>query len=265
MYVWWSSLNTLWVSEQAEFWGEMWWKSNWTERKGMTAYSWIWMRISADINENSISRGSLKSQEQKEIYQAPKHILISRSFTGADDMYIAYDLFIIFPILRSTLYKPGTTHSCNMHFQYTLLADIFHSSSQFILQELAFLRNLFSLLQEVLGSRLHRRRQHVSLLGAALLLVRWAFVAGVHQSGDLWRGLKMNVQQRQMVRDLKCVWQMKALNSFLIAEVVYDTFFFATEHIWDCCRRGRQESRMRALITIYTCLEGKMQHVLYSS
>lgn len=114
-----------------------------------------------------------------------KNSLISRSSTGADDMYIAYDLFIIPPILRSTLYKLETTHCCNMYFQYTLLADIFHSSSQLILKELTFLCNLLSFLQKVLGSSLHRRSQNMSLLGASLLLVRWAFVAGVYQSSDL--------------------------------------------------------------------------------
>lgn len=105
-------------------------------------------------------------------------------------MYIAYDLFIIPPILRSTQHEIETTHCCSMYFQYTLLADIFHSSSQFILKELTFLCNLFSFLQEVLGSGLHRCRQNMSLLGASLLLVRWAFVAGVYQSSDLLQGYK---------------------------------------------------------------------------
>lgn len=165
-----------------------------------------WKLYIKGISENPRAKGNLSG---------PKHILISRSFTGADDMYIAYDLFIIFPILRSTLHKLGTTHSCNMHFQYTLLADIFHSSSKFILQELTFFCNLFSLLQEVLGSRLHWCCQHMSLLGASFLLVRWAFVAGVHQSGDLWQGVKMNVQQRDLFQDLKCIWQTNVfLNSF---------------------------------------------------
>lgn len=138
---------------------------------------------------------SLKMQLQKEIYQA-QNILISRSSTGADDMYIAYDLFIMRPILRSTLYKLETTHYCNMYFQYTLLADIFHSSRQLILKELTFLCNLFSFLQEVLGSSLHRCCQNMGFLGASFLLVRWAFVAGVYQSGDLWQRYKIVQQQR---------------------------------------------------------------------
>lgn len=134
------------------------------------------------LSEYSIAKGNLSGS---------KHILISRSSTGADDMYIAYDLFIIPPILRSTSHTSGKhTHYCNMYFQYTLLADVFHSSSQLILKELTFLCNLFSFLQEVLGGSLHRRRQNMSLLGASFLLVRWAFVAGVDQSGDLWQGYK---------------------------------------------------------------------------
>lgn len=38
-----------------------------------------------------------------------KHNLLSMSSTGADDMYIGYNLFIILPILRSTLYNLETT------------------------------------------------------------------------------------------------------------------------------------------------------------
>ena len=114
-------------------------------------------------------------------------------------MYIACDLFITLPILRSTLCKIGTTHCCSMYFQYTLLADIFNSSSQLILKELTFFCNLFPFLKEVLGSSLHRCCQHMSLLGASLLLIRWAFVAGVYQSGDLYHGYKIVQQQRYFI------------------------------------------------------------------
>lgn len=148
------------------------------------AQAWILPRQKIIYIAQKISINGLphKNPQPKEIYHT---VLFSRSSTGADDIYIAYNLFIIFPILRSTLNKPGTTHSCNMYFQYTLLADILHGSSQFVLQKLTFLCNLFSLLQEVLCSCLHWCRQNMSLLWAAFLLVGWAFVAGVYQSGDL--------------------------------------------------------------------------------
>ena len=54
--------------------------------------------------------GSLKPHSKRKSIRL-NHILISRSSTGADDMYIACDLFITLPILRSTLYKKGTTHT----------------------------------------------------------------------------------------------------------------------------------------------------------
>lgn len=133
-------------------------------------------------------------------------------------MYIAYALFIIPPILRSTLYKLETTYCCNMYFQYTLLADIFHSSSQLILKELTFLCNFFSFLQEVLGSSLHRCRQNMSLLGASFLLVRWAFVAGVYQSGDLWQGRKMVQRQKQLLQDLRCISQITVIPTALFTQ-----------------------------------------------
>lgn len=130
---------------------------------------------------------------------------------GADDIYIAYNLFIIFPILRSTLNKPGTTDSCNMYFQYTLLADILHGSSELVLQELTFLGNLFSLLQEVLCSSLHWRRQNVCLLWATLLLIGWAFVAGVYQCGDLWQRLKKCIFTRDWLQGLKRLLEIKVM------------------------------------------------------
>lgn len=69
----------------------------------------------------------------------------------------------------------------------TLLADILDCSSELFLKELTFLCNLFSLFKEVLGSGLNGRGQNMSLLGTTFLFVRWAFVAGVHQSGNLSR------------------------------------------------------------------------------
>lgn len=59
-------------------------------------------------------------------------------------------IYVIFLLSKETL-----THYCNMYFQYTLLADIFHSSSQLFLKKLTFLCNFLSLLKEVLGSSLH--------------------------------------------------------------------------------------------------------------
>lgn len=76
-------------------------------------------------------------------------------------------------------------HYWDIYFKSTLLADILHSSSQLVLKELAFLCDLFSFIQEVLSSSLNRGSQNMSLLRASLLLVRWAFVAWVNQSGDL--------------------------------------------------------------------------------
>lgn len=113
--------------------------------------------------------------------------------------------------MRSTLNKPGTTDSCNMYFQYTLLADILHGSSELVLQELTFLGNLFSLLQEVLCSSLHWRRQNVCLLWATLLLIGWAFVAGVYQCGDLWQRLKKYIFTRDWLQGLKRVLEIKVM------------------------------------------------------
>lgn len=109
--------------------------------------------------------------------------------------------FIYHPshLKKHSVQERNYTHCCNMYFQYTLLADIFNSSSQLILKELTFFCNLFPFLQEVLGGSLHRCCQHMSLLGASLLLVRWAFVAGVYQSGDLYHGYKIVQQQRDFI------------------------------------------------------------------
>lgn len=114
-------------------------------------------------------------------------------------MYIAYDLFTTHPIWRSSVYMLGPTHSVCMKlsFHYTLLADILHSSSQLILQELTFFCNLFSFLQKVLGSGLHRGCQNVGLLGAPFFLVGWSFVAGVYQSGNL-REEQQIIQQQEI-------------------------------------------------------------------
>lgn len=104
-------------------------------------------------------------------------------------MYIAYDLFIDVPILRSTLYKIRDRTLLQYVFPIygTLLADVFHGCGELILEELTLLSDLLAFLQEVLSGRLHRGRQHVGFLGAAFLLVGGAFVAGVDQSGDLRR------------------------------------------------------------------------------
>lgn len=76
-------------------------------------------------------------------------------------------------------------HRSSVCFHYTLLANVLHSSSQLILQELTFFCNLFTFLQKVLGSSLHGGCQNVGLLGASFLLVGWSLVAGVYQSGNL--------------------------------------------------------------------------------
>lgn len=114
------------------------------------------------------------------------------SSTGAEDMYIAYDLCIILLISRCTLL--AGKHCYNTHFQHTLLTDVFHCSDQLILEKLTLLCDFFSFFQKVLGGILHRCRQNMSLFGSSFLLVRWAFVAGVYQGGDLCRKYKM-VQQ----------------------------------------------------------------------
>lgn len=98
-----------------------------------------------------------------------------------------------------------------MYFQYTLLADILHGSSELVLQELTFLGNLFSLLQEVLCSSLHWRRQNVCLLWATLLLIGWAFVAGVYQCGDLWQRLEKYIFTRDWLQGLECVLEIKVM------------------------------------------------------
>ena len=143
-------------------------------------------------------------------------------------MYIAYDLFIVLPILRSTLNKLETTHCCNMYFKYTLLADIFHSSSQLILKELTFLCNLFSFLQEVLGSSLHRCRQNMSLLGASFLFVRWAFVAGVYQCSDLWQGYK--IIEQSGFNTLDVFGRLQVMPTALFTHETYGTTVLAFQH-----------------------------------
>lgn len=167
----------LWLRLQnSHYFGPLWPLQHWRKRKTKNVGHHEW--------------SPSQKHTAKENYQAQNTFL---DFTGLDDIYIAYNLFIIFPILKSTLNKPGTTDSCNMYFQYTLLADILHGSSELVLQELTFLCNLFSLLQEVLCSSLHWCRQNVCLLRATLLLIRWAFVAGVYQCGDLWQRLKIYI------------------------------------------------------------------------
>lgn len=104
---------------------------------------------------------------------------ISRSSSGEDDMYIAYDLFTIHPILRSTFIQARNLTMWLRIFESTLLADIFHCSCQLIFKELTFLCNLLSFFKEVLGGGLHRSSQNMSLLGAPLLLVRRPFAAGI--------------------------------------------------------------------------------------
>lgn len=122
--------------------------------------------------------------------------------------------------MRSTLNKPGTTDSCNMYFQYTLLADILHGSSELVLQELTFLGNLFSLLQEVLCSSLHWRRQNVCLLWATLLLIGWAFVAGVYQCGDLWQRLKkIHIYKRLAPGPQTCFGDQSYANKWMLCNV----------------------------------------------
>lgn len=157
--------------------------------------SYLNVKANNGLPENIIAKGNLSRS---------KHILVSKSST-ATDMCITHDLFIIFPILRSTLWELRNTHCYNMFFQHTLFTDIFHSSSQLILKKLTFLCNLFSFLQEVLGGSLHRCCQHMSLLGASFLLVRWAFVAGINQSGDLWQGCTIIQLLRHLVLDLNCI------------------------------------------------------------
>lgn len=122
---------------------------------------------------------------------------ISRSSSGEDDMYIAYDLFIIHPILRSTFIQARNLTMWPHIFQHTLLADIFHCSSQLIFKKLTFLCNLLSFFEEVLSGGLHRSSQNMSLLGAPLLLVRWPFAAGIYQSCDLGKDKKYIVKKNR--------------------------------------------------------------------
>ena len=72
-----------------------------------------------------------------------------------------------------------------LRFCVTLLADILHGGDELLLQVLAVLGDLLSLLQEVLRGLLHGHGQHVGFLRAALLFTGRAFVTGVHQSGHL--------------------------------------------------------------------------------
>lgn len=133
-----------------------------------------------------------KNTQPKENYQAQNMFLLGQMIYTLHITYLSFS-----PILKSTLNKLRTTDSCNMYFQYTLLADILHGSSELVLQELTFLCNLFSLLQEVLCSSLHWCRQNVCLLRATLLLIGWAFVARVYQCSDLWQRLKMYINLQE--------------------------------------------------------------------
>lgn len=174
-----------------------------------------------------------ENTQPRENYQAQNMFL---HFTGPDDIYIAYNLFIIFPILKSTLNKPGTTDSCNMYFQYTLLADILHGSSELVLQELTFLCNLFPLLQEVLCSSLHWCCQNVCLLRATLLLIGWPFVAGVDQCGDLWQGLniyKYIYAHTHRLESIKRVLEIKVMQiSVYFVAWIQEIWVFSHEQ---CC------------------------------
>lgn len=72
----------------------------------------------------------------------------------ADEMYIAYDLFI-HPSYLEHMIGPTNCLYDTVSFHYTLFANILHSSSKLILQELTLFCNLFSFLQKVLSSTLH--------------------------------------------------------------------------------------------------------------